>query len=64
MVLATLLVMAAAASFAYASVIDSKLPKCSGKLCRDVACSPDVLCATGTSVIDSAGHRNWYFFIL
>jgi len=50
MVLATLLVMAAAASFAYASVIDSKLPKCSGKLCRDVGCSPDVLCASGTSV--------------
>ena len=35
-VLAAMLVMAAAASFAYTSVIEDKLPKCSGKWCRDI----------------------------
>ena len=27
-----------------------KLPKCSGQLCRDVGCSPDVLCVSGAHV--------------
>ncbi|HET6374014.1 MAG TPA: hypothetical protein VFG76_11960 [Candidatus Polarisedimenticolia bacterium] len=42
--------MVTAASAAFAGVYFTKLPKCSGKLCRDVGCSPDVLCASGTSV--------------
>ena len=31
-----------------------KLPKCSGKLCQNAGCSPDVLCARGAAVVSCA----------
>jgi hypothetical protein len=54
LILATaLLVMvtaASAASLAWAGSLNAKLPKCSMPLCRDVGCSPDVLCVSGAHV--------------
>ena len=51
LILATaLLVMAGAASLAWAGALNAKLPKCSMPLCRDSGCSPDVLCASGAHV--------------
>jgi len=49
-----LAVMTGAAAFAFASGTDAKLPKCSMGLCRDVNCSPDVLCVQGAHVRNCA----------
>jgi len=40
----------AVASGAFTNVSFDKLPKCAGHLCKDVNCSPDVLCSSGTTV--------------
>ena len=43
-------VLMSVASYSIASLVEPKLPKCSGQLCRSVGCSADVLCASGTGV--------------
>lgn len=45
----SLAVALGAGSYATASLLAAKLPKCSGKLCHG-SCSTDVLCASGTTV--------------
>ena len=47
-------VMTCAAAFAFTSGSNIKLPKCSMGLCRDVNCSPDVLCVQGAHVKNCA----------
>jgi hypothetical protein len=53
-----LALMTAAAAFAFGSGSDIKLPKCSMGLCRDVNCSPDVLCVKGAHVTNCADVCN------
>ncbi len=48
------LVMLAAAGLTYAATWNQKLPKCSGQLCRDSGCSPDVICVSGSKVKNCA----------
>jgi len=50
MLAALVVLMAGVAAFAFSGSAGEKLPKCSGHLCRSVNCSPDVLCASGTTV--------------
>lgn len=50
---AALIVALGAAALAAASAAD-KLPKCSGKLCRDIGCPADVLCVQGAHVVTCA----------
>ncbi len=47
-------VMAIAGSLAFTAGGDIKLPKCSGGLCRDVGCAPDVYCVQGSKVRNCA----------
>ena len=47
-------VMTGAAALAFTAGSDTKLPKCSMGLCRDVNCSPDVLCVQGAHVKNCA----------
>ena len=49
--LAALLVAAAPAGTPHEA---TKLPKCSGQLCKSSGCSPDVLCARGAAVVTCA----------
>lgn len=49
-----LAVMAGAASIVWANGLNQKLPKCSGQLCRNAGCSPDVLCVSGAHVKNCA----------
>ncbi len=46
--------MLGVASYAIAGVSFQKLPKCSGKLCRDIGCPADVLCVQGAHVVTCA----------
>ena len=48
------LALAVAVSLAWNGRGAEKLPKCSGQLCRSVGCSPDVLCAKGSTVVSCA----------
>ena len=52
-----LAVMTGAAAFALTTSSD-KLPKCTMNLCRDVGCSPDVLCVSGAHVKNCADVCN------
>lgn len=47
---AAVMVIFGTASFAITNITFDKLPKCAGQLCKDVNCSPDVLCVSGTKV--------------
>ena len=49
MLMTAVALMAGVAVLAFAAN-GTKLPKCSKTLCRSVNCSPDVLCASGTTV--------------
>ena len=51
-------IMTGAAAFALTYGSDIKLPKCSMGLCRDVNCSPDVLCVKGAHVKNCADICN------
>ena len=48
------MLVCASAAFTYATILSQKLPKCSGQLCRDAGCSPDVLCVSGSKVKNCA----------
>jgi hypothetical protein len=52
MLVLAMAVMTGAAALALTSGSDIKLPKCSMGLCRDVNCSPDVLCVKGAHVVN------------
>ena len=54
MLFLALATMTAAAALAFAAGSDTKLPKCSMTLCRDVNCSPDVLCVQGAHLKNCA----------
>ena len=51
-------IVTVAGAYAFTSGSEIKLPKCSMGLCRDVNCSPDVLCVKGAHVTNCADVCN------